>query len=78
MEVLKISLEADELDYVKAQPRGWVRNIIRRFMDTDGALTPEELIYLRDHGGTRGVIAIARGEKSVQVDPETGEVKEDS
>ena len=79
MENLRISLEDDEFEFVKAQGKGYVRNIIKRFMDTEGALTPEELIYLRDHGGTKGVIAIAKGEKAEepQVDPDTGEVLED-
>lgn len=65
MENFRISLEHDELEFVKEQGKGWMRDVVRRFMDAGRtALTPEELIYLRDHGGTKGVIAIAKGEKS--------------
>lgn len=61
---IKVYVNDEEAEYVKERPKGWVRTIIARFRDTEGALTPDELIYLRDHGGTKGVIAIAKGEKS--------------
>lgn len=80
MEVLKISLDDEEMAYVKEQPRGWMRSVVRRYIDHGHtALTPMELLYLRDHSGTKGVIAIARGDKSEppQFDPETGEVYEE-
>ena len=65
MENFRISLEDDELTFVREQGKGWMRDVVRRFMDAERtALTPEELIYLRDHGGTKGVLAIARGEKN--------------
>ncbi len=62
----KFYLDDEELDFVNGQPDGWLRTVVRRFMDVgpDGkALSPDELVYLRDHGGTRGVIAIAKGER---------------
>jgi len=76
MENIRISLEDDEMAFVKKQGKGYVRNVILRFMDNEKALSAEDLDYLRTHGGTRGVVAIARGQiiSEPQVDPDTGEV----
>ena len=76
MESIRISLADDEMEFVKTQGKGFVRNVIKQFMDNAMALSAEDLDYLRTHGGTRGVIAIARGHivEEPQVDPHTGEV----
>jgi hypothetical protein len=73
---IKVYFDEDEAAFVRAQQKGYVRTVVRRFMDTDNALTDEDLVYLRDHGGTRGVIAIAKGEKNAgDFEPVTGEVQ---
>jgi hypothetical protein len=73
---IKVYLNDDEMEYVRRQGKGWIRNLILRFRDTEVALTPEELVYLRDHGGTKGVIRLAQTVMAAepQVDPDTGEV----
>lgn len=70
----KFYLDDEELDFVNGQPDGWLRTVVRRFMDVgQKALSPDELVYLRDHGGTKGVIALAKGNPDgAQTDPATG------
>jgi hypothetical protein len=74
--VVKVSLSDEEAEFVKAQGRGFLKNVVRRFMDTEGALTAAELDYLRQNGGTHGVIRLAQMVKAAEpeVDPETGEL----
>lgn len=73
---MKVYLSDEEGEFVRKQPKGYLRMIVQRFMKTEGALTAEELQFLRDHGGTHGVIRMARGlaGKPQAYDPETGEI----